>query len=172
MRERGRVRGSGDLRWGVCAVGGRVAAGEGAAADAGGVVVTAFAHSQQLDWLNPLPFHPKGRTYEPEHDKARLEPALVRVLRLLSDGKAHTTREIRKIGGSAGDSRLRELRNRYQLPIPSSTRVRGRENTGDWEQHLDLSRLGEKPLNDPTRPTHAETIAMILKPKEVFGHDG
>ena len=53
-----------------------------------------------------------GRTYDPEHDFARLKGQLAKVLGILLDGKHHTTDELRARCGSAGDSRVRDLRKR------------------------------------------------------------
>jgi hypothetical protein len=53
---------------------------------------------------------PKPRL-DPMEDNPRLDAALGRVLDLMRDGRAHTIREIRDVGGSSGDRRVRELRD-------------------------------------------------------------
>jgi hypothetical protein len=45
-----------------------------------------------------------------QDDEHRLNAAAQRVLDFMRDGKPHTIREIRNVGGESGDRRLRELR--------------------------------------------------------------
>jgi hypothetical protein len=119
-----------------------------------------------LDLLDADPFFAWGRTYRPQYDKARLKGSLQRVLYLLLDGRRHTTAEIRKVGGSAGDSRLRQLRDMYKLPIPAGERVKGSEKSGLYVYWLETRRLKERAGNDPVRPTHLETVRTILETRK------
>jgi len=124
--------------------------------------VTAAMHSAQLDLLDADPFFAWGWTYRPQYDKARLKGSLQRVLYLLLDGQRHTMAEIRNVGGSAGDSRLRQLRDMYKLPIPAGERVKGAEAGGLYVYWLEIQRLDERPGHDGTRPTNGETVRKIL----------
>jgi hypothetical protein len=126
-------------------------------------------HSDQLDLLDADPFFAWGWTYCPEYDKARLKGSLQRVLWLLLDGQRHTTAEIRKVGGSAGDSRLRQLRDMYKLPIPAGERVKGAEVGGLYVYWLETHLLNESPGGDGMRPTHMETVCRILGLEERKG---
>jgi hypothetical protein len=73
--------------------------------------VTASAHSQQLDLLGyrPAPAF-DGWTFRRDFDQARLSSSLQRVFFALLDGEWHSLQELRRIAGSAADSRLRDLR--------------------------------------------------------------
>ena len=124
--------------------------------------MTAVMHSGQLDFLDADPFFAWGWTYRPQYDKARLKGSLQRVLYLLLDGQRHTMAEIRNVGGSAGDSRLRQLRDMYKLPIPAGERVKGAEAGGLYVYWMETHLLSERPGNDVMRPTHIETVCRIL----------
>lgn len=51
-----------------------------------------------------------GRTFRRNLEHERLASNLLRVYELMQDGEWHTTPEIRAVGGSAGDARMRDLR--------------------------------------------------------------
>ena len=98
--------------------------------------MTTAIHTGQLDLLGYRPPQPKGWTYQAHYDQARLTSNLQRVLYLLLDGEFHTLAELRRVGGSAADSRVRELRDYYHLPIPPARRRPGQESSGVWEYRL------------------------------------
>lgn len=64
-----------------------------------------------------------GRTFDPSQDTQRLLSATQRVCAVLLDGHPHTTEELRRLGGSSGDRRARQLRS-LGLPI-HCVRVKG-----------------------------------------------
>lgn len=79
-------------------------------------------------------------------DLPRLVTATVRVGALLADGAWHLLEELRQVGGSSGDRRARDLRDRRfgYLPIdvePDPTRGRGH-----WRYRLDRSQCSEVQL--------------------------
>lgn len=90
-----------------------------------------------------MPF--SGVTYDPVLDRKRLSTQLVRVARLMSDGKWRTLAQIREClnaGSEAGISaRLRDLRKAkfggYQVD-------RRRREAGLWEYRLDLGESWEQ----------------------------
>lgn len=67
------------------------------------------ARKERVDDL-PLFTGPKTANYSADLDALRLKDNLVRVLRLMIDGTWHSMSELRSVGGSSGDRRLRELR--------------------------------------------------------------
>jgi hypothetical protein len=73
----------------------------------------------------------RGRTYDIALDKHRLLTALERVLVLLSDMKYHRLDEIRTVGGSSGDRRLRDLRA-MGFVIDALRDPNARESSGEW----------------------------------------
>lgn len=63
-----------------------------------------------LDWTPP---EPKGSTYIPERDKARLNAQALGVLRVFEDGKKRSLAQIREITGypeASISARYRQLR--------------------------------------------------------------
>lgn len=58
----------------------------------------------------PLFAAPKAEGYRAELDRERLVDARSKVLALMLDMQWHTIQELRTVGGSSGDRRLRELR--------------------------------------------------------------
>ena len=121
-----------------------------------------------MNLLGPRPpiFH--GHSYRAEFDKARLTTALHRVLFALLDGRKWTQEALRAAGGGeAPDSRVRQLRNQYRLPIPDARRINGRESSGIHTYQLEVWRLHEHPEDESGRirldwPTHAESVREIL----------
>jgi hypothetical protein len=68
---------------------------------------------------------PKPRL-DPLVDSPRLDAALQRVLDLMRDGRPHTIKEIRDVGGSSGDRRVRELRELgYTINVQAEKGSRG-----------------------------------------------
>jgi len=68
-------------------------------------------HSAQLELLNYRPGPTfDGWTFRRDYDQGRLATSLQRVFFALLDGHWHPLAELRKVAGSAADSRLRDLR--------------------------------------------------------------
>lgn len=74
-----------------------------------------------------------GETFDPEQDGERLATNTAKVYQLLRGGKACTVEELRRVGGSSGDRRARDLRDpRFgSLPV-TVTRAHG----GFWVYQL------------------------------------
>jgi hypothetical protein len=89
--------------------------------------VTDGATGDLFDTRTPL----RGRTYDIALDKHRLLTSLERVLVLLSDMQQHGLDEIRTVGGSSGDRRLRDLRA-MGFHIDAVRDPHAPEKSGEW----------------------------------------
>lgn len=126
--------------------------------------MTMATHSQQLDLLDLRTSPFMGWSFRPELDRDRLTTNLRRVLYELLDGRWHDLRELRLIGGSAADSRIRDLYRKresggYELPIGRRRKV-GQEKQGCWEYRLEVERLEER---DSFEAVHKEIVLEIFR---------
>lgn len=82
-----------------------------------------------------------GETYEPKHDKERLNTAMARVYRLMRDGKIRTLREIAdgaNTSEAGASARLRDLRKDRFAAFFGVTDVHAhRAENGVWHYQIE-----------------------------------
>lgn len=79
----------------------------------------------------------RGRSYNAALDKTRLLTKTERVLLLLLDRRWHTLDELRAVGGSSGDRRLRDLRH-LGFVVDAERDPSQAEASGAWRYCLRL----------------------------------
>ena len=126
--------------------------------------MTTATHSGQMELLGPRPLPFMGWTFQPRLDRQRLTTNLQRVLYEMLDGRWHVLGELRLVGGSAADSRIRDLYRKrhsggHELPI-TTRRRKGLERRGCWEYRLAVERLGE---HDSRGDVHRDKVREVFE---------
>lgn len=97
---------------------------------------------RQTTFLSDVPEF-SGVTYSPSLDRGRLQTALARVYRLMSDGRERTLAEIAQVVGcseAGASARLRDLRKpRFQADYPNAGVSSRRRSGGTWVYRMHMS---------------------------------